>query len=171
MQTTAPRDIVMRLNRLGILQRIGMHRIAAHTGLYMGQLPILEWVLRFGESTQKQLADALQVSPPSVANSIKRMQRTGLLQKSADQHDLRYNRITITERGRRLAARCRAEFDQLDAQMLRGLTTEQLQQLQDILDTMIRNLTTDDLSERTFFSLVETERQLQIKNRKENPDV
>lgn len=154
------RELVKRLNQLNILHRIHLHRLAAENGLHMGQLPILEVIRKNGSCTQKQISDRLQVSPPSVAVSVKRMMRAGLVDKTADEQDMRCNHITLTPKGQAMASACRAAFDGLDAQMFQNFTPEEMQQLCGYLERLIENLATEELSGKTFFSLMETEAQL-----------
>lgn len=62
--------------------------------------PVILFMLRNHESgedwDQKQYSEALGVSPATVAVSIKRMERAGLLSKIADPQDLRRNHLVIT---------------------------------------------------------------------------
>ena len=75
------REIVGKLIQLNALKRISTHRAASEIGLYDGQMPLLETLERDGCLTQKALADRLHVSPASVAVSIKRMQKCGIVDK------------------------------------------------------------------------------------------
>ena len=87
------REIVGKLIQLNALKRISTHRAASEIGLYDGQMPLLETLERDGCLTQKALADRLHVSPASVAVSIKRMQKCGIVDKMPSEEDLRYNRV------------------------------------------------------------------------------
>ncbi len=158
METPSP--IAGRLNQLSLLHRIYIHRAAAKHGMHFGQLPILELLAKQGSCTQRELADILHVSPPSITNSVKRMQKAGLLEKTVDSDDLRYNNITITEEGRKYAAQCRKLFDQVDKQMVEGFSPEELAQFTNFLQRMIDNLAQDDLKKASFFSLLATDEKL-----------
>lgn len=54
-----------------------------------------------GIPTQKKLAELLHVSPATVANSLKSLERGGYVRKEADPADARCNRVFLTDRGRR----------------------------------------------------------------------
>ncbi len=134
------RRIARLLKRINGLQRNAVYQIDSQNGLYYGQLLILEFVYRHQPCSQKQLVDQLQVSPPSIAASIKRMQRAGLLEKAADTSDLRCNRITITEKGRRHMEQCQRDFAQLNQQMFLGFSAEDYEQLLAYLQRIAHNL-------------------------------
>jgi MarR family transcriptional regulator, organic hydroperoxide resistance regulator len=150
------RDIVDRIGQLNIIHRIYIHRAAAENGIYFGQLPILEYVSSHGQCTQTELAETLQVSAPSIATSVKRMQKTGLLKKVADESDLRCNRISITEKGLDLAQKCRSAFDTVDARMFEGFSAVECEELRRYLERLIANVATDEFKNKTMFALINT---------------
>ena len=135
--------IVCRLNRLEILRRINLQRAINDIELYKGQLPLLEYVIEYGGCTQNQIAEALHVTPASVALSTKRMQMAGLLEKNVDETNLRCKRLTVTDKGRDIAVRCRAAFNKLDGRMLRDFSPEETDLFKSLLDKAIANIDTD----------------------------
>lgn len=159
--TEQKRKMVGRLGRIQLLHRMAIQRTAMRCGLYLGQPPILEYILCHDHCTQREVADHLQISPPSVATSVKRMQKAGLLLKEEDPDDLRYTRLTLTDKGKTLLQQCRQEFDRIDAQMFAGFSPEEYDTLAALLDRMLGNLTTDEVRGRSIFSLMEEEKQLQ----------
>jgi DNA-binding MarR family transcriptional regulator len=109
----------------------------------VGQPGIL-FMLRNHESgedwDQKQYSEALGVSPATVAVSIKRMERAGLLSKVADPQDLRRNHLVITEKGLRLADDCIQAFQHVDVGTFKGFSEEERKQLEGYYRRMVRNL-------------------------------
>nr|WP_319487654.1 MarR family transcriptional regulator [uncultured Caproiciproducens sp.] len=150
------RSIVARLGQLNIIHRIYIHRAAAENNIFFGQLPILEYVEKHDRCTQRELAEQLQVSAPSITTSVKRMQKTGLLQKAADENDLRCTRITITEKGKKLSQQSRRAFDAVDARMFVGFADEECEQFRGYLNRLIANIATDEFKGRNMFSLIVT---------------
>lgn len=148
--------IVQRMTQLNLLHRIHIHRAAAKNDSYFGQLPILEYIIHHDRCTQRELAETLQVSAPSIATSVKRMQKTGLLKKQADENDLRCTRISITEKGREQAQKCRSAFNAVDENMFRGFNEKECEQFYKYLNRLIANMATDELKDKTMFSLIET---------------
>lgn len=150
------RNIVFLIGRLNIIHRICVHRAAVDNGIYYGQLPILETIIEHNRCTQTELAETLQVSAPSVATSVKRMQKAGLLKKVADESDLRCNRISITEKGLEFAQHCRSAFDKVDARMFEGFSAEECKTLYGYLERLIDNVATDEFKNKTMLSLINT---------------
>ncbi len=89
---------------------------------------------------QKQFAEALGVSPATVAISIKRMERAELVTRIPDPRDLRRNRIAITEKGHRLVDDCIRAFRHVDMGMFRGFSLEERKELAGYYHRMVRNL-------------------------------
>lgn len=160
------REIVGKLIQLNALKRISTHRAASEIGLYDGQMPLLETLERDGCLTQKALADRLHVSPASVAVSIKRMQKTGVVDKLPSEDDLRYNRIMLTEKGRDLTRRTRELFDRLDDEMFAGFSAEECEQLYGYICRMIQNLAKEDLGGADMMMLMAKEHEVIGRRRK-----
>ena len=146
-------DIISRLEKLHLLRRIILQHSTAGLELHMGQLPILEYIRQHGGCTQVELAENLMVSPASIALSTKRMKREGLLEKKADETNLRRNQLTITPKGIELSKRCRSIFDEFDQRIFRGFSSAELVQLRDTLDKMLGNITDTPAEELDIFAL------------------
>ena len=163
------RTIIGKMNRLNLLHRLQINKAATPTGLYFGQLPILESVEENQNCTQKELSDILHVSPPSIATSVKRLHKIGILQKIADENDLRYTHITLTEKGQEISKECRHSFDKIDEQMFKGFSEIECEQLYKYIERLIENLSTDEeFKNEPFFSLVAKAENL--RNKEENND-
>ncbi len=161
-------DIARKMNTLSILHRINIQKQASKNGLYFGQPPILEYVTNHNQCTQREVADFMKVSPASIATSVKRMQKAGLLEKMADDSDLRYNRLKITEKGKELTNKCRKDFDKVDAQMFSGFSNEECEQLYGYYERMIKNLSTDEFADKSIFSLIAEGKKLLAQQNKED---
>ncbi len=139
------REIIARLMLLNLLRCRRLREKTAGGGLYDGQLPVLECLIACPGSTQIQLAERLVVTPASIAQSTKRLQRAGLIEKRVDESNLRCNRLYATESGVAVAKSYRQEFDLLDAETLSGLTAQDKKTLADLLERMIANLNYEKL--------------------------
>lgn len=154
------RKIVKKFGKLNALHRLGLQKISIKNGLYLGQLPILEYIINNDGCTQTEIAKSMGVTPPSIATSVKRMECAGLIERKTDSSDQRYNRLTITEKGKTLAGNCRDSFDKLDSKMFEGLNDVERDIFKKSLDKMINNLSTEENKNETMFSLIETEIKL-----------
>ncbi len=126
--------------RLDCAKRFTMQNMLKDSGVYFGQPPILEYIDEKGACTQNELAKALGVSPASIAVSVKRMQKSGLIEKITDDNDLRCNRISTTEKGKRLTKEIHSKFDLVDRMAYAGFSNEELVELKMYLDRICNNL-------------------------------
>ena len=90
--------------------------------------------------TQKELADRLHSAPPTVAASLKCLERQGYVARRTDERDSRRNRISITQKGRDALAAGMQAFQQVDNAMFRGFTLEEREQVQAFHRRMLDNL-------------------------------
>ena len=130
--------------KLECVKRFTMHNMLKDSGVYFGQPPILGFLEKNGVCTQNELAKALEVSPASIAESIKRMQKNGVVEKIADDNDLRCNRISLTEKGRELTREMHRKFDQIDKIMFTDFDENELATLKEYLDRIYNNLSSSE---------------------------
>lgn len=90
--------------------------------------------------SQKALAEMMQVSPATIANSLKSLERGGYVRKAPDPKDARCNQVFITEKGRLAVSACMKIFDAVDAQLLSGFSPAELNQLRSYHQRMLNNL-------------------------------
>ena len=83
-----------------------MQEVLAGYGLHFGQPRILFTIDEMTGATQKELAKRLQITPASLAMSLKRLQKAGFLDKDVNGKDLRCNKICLTPKGRQAVTRC-----------------------------------------------------------------
>lgn len=154
MDSISYHDIIKKLAMLVSIHSYYIHSASAACGLYKGQLPILEQAENNENCTQKEIAEMLWISAPSVATSIKRMEKAGLLEKNCDENDLRNNRICLTDKGKELTQKCRIEFNAIDEQMFSGFSPEECSLLYQFFDRMIANLSTDEVDPQKIRELI-----------------
>lgn len=90
--------------------------------------------------TQKELADQLHAAPPTIAASLKCLERQGYVARRTDEKDSRRNRITITQKGRDALESGMRAFQQVDDAMFRGFTPEERELVQAFHRRMLENL-------------------------------
>ena len=152
------------LDKISLMRRIFTQRSATRDGICLGQLPVLRYVHQHPGCTQKDVADFMQVSAPSVAVMVKRMVRDGVIEKAPDEHDMRQNRLTITKQGEDLSEQCKQLFDRLDEQAYAGFSDEELELLSSFLDRLINNLASDEVRNASPFSLMKMMKELEQTN-------
>lgn len=137
---TKKRNAAALLSRLFFLHCGCMQKAANDCGLYRGQPPILEYLKLHNGCSQKQMATALQISPASVAVSIRRMEKSGLLQRENSESDLRRNCVLLTEKGERVLSLAHTELNKLDDRLFSDFTDEEIGTLTALLCRCIGNL-------------------------------
>ena len=92
-----------RVLELALLVNADMSRDLAARGLTESRVHLL-WVLRRHEAaTQRQLADALQVSPRNVTGLVDALVETGFVSREPHPTDRRATLVRFTEKGRAVA--------------------------------------------------------------------
>ena len=109
-------------------------------GIYFGQPPILKYLSENDNATQKEIADFLHISPPSVATSLKRMEDSGLVVRVADKKDARCNNLRLTEKGKKLSKYADNLFLNIDEVTFSDFTEEEIEILVKFLERMNKNL-------------------------------
>ena len=90
--------------------------------------------------TQKELADRLHSAPPTVAASLKVLERQGYVVRRTDEKDTRRNRIFITRKAREALDAGLQAFQQVDDAMYRGFSPEEREQVYRFHRRMLENL-------------------------------
>ncbi len=109
-------------------------------GVHHSQHRLLMKLARMGRSaSQKDIAAALDVSPACVARMLKPLNAAGLIEKAGGA-DGRCNQISISPDGERLVQDSLAVFRDIDAQMFRGISSEELAALGGVLRRVQENL-------------------------------
>jgi DNA-binding MarR family transcriptional regulator len=85
--------------------RAVLQRELAAIGLHLGQELVIVDLAEHPNCTQAELVDRLCVEQPTVAKTIARLERVGLVTRAPDADDRRHVRIQLTDRGAALAPR------------------------------------------------------------------
>ena len=136
-----------RIMLLHMLRRKAMQCTDCEKEIVPGQYPLLNYVSKHPGASQQALANMLFVTPASVAQSTKRLQHAGLLEKTSDPDNLRKNRLRVTRAGQNVVDSFHSLIDHVDDMTFQGFSEEELALLLNMHDRMIRNLaTTGDLA-------------------------
>lgn len=129
--------------KIGMIYRLHMQNVSGiieNYDLYPGQLRIMHTIAEMNGSTQKEIAAKLNVTPASLAVSIKRLQKAGIVDKAADKVDLRHNRIFITEKGSKVQSDSMSELIRIDNFLLSGFSPEETNHFEAYLTRVYTNL-------------------------------
>ena len=93
--------------------------------------------------SQKEISQTLRISPPTVAVSIKRLEKSGIIERRADEKDQRLSRIYLTEEGKTVTRRVKDCIKEKEEAVFRGFSESELCLLRRFFLQMIQNLEDD----------------------------
>ncbi len=146
-------EAVGAMHRLELLRRIKARELMADSGLHPGQPRLLEYVRSHPGCTQKEAADELDVTPASIAASLKRLEKTGYVRRESDEKDARRNRLYLTAAGEWQIEENHRRFDQLDGEMFRGMTEDEVEAFRRACEKMFDNLADESCRHLTIWKL------------------
>lgn len=122
-----------------IRKHLGAH--LAQQGITLRQFEVLATLAKCPEcGSQTQIADALGIEPHTLAGVLKRMERDGLLERTACNQDRRKNRVQATAKAQEMWDRATETSRALRAEIIRGFAPEELMQLRDFCDRLQANI-------------------------------
>ena len=113
------------LTQICRLTRTRMHALWDEIGLYRGQPFVLRTLWEEEGITHSELANRLHVRPPTISNTLKRMEKAGFLERRPDMEDQRVSRVYLTDAGRAIQDRVEKVWRELDATTLAGFNLEE----------------------------------------------
>ena len=117
-------------------------------GMHPGHLHVLRTVGANEGISQREIADQLHIKPPTVAVTVRRMEKSGLIIRKANESDLRISRIFLTEKGRTIYRKTEEIVQENERIILQGLSREEIDWLEKcfvhILDNM-RHMSEENL--------------------------
>lgn len=130
-----PGDTVgVLLNRVAKAWRAELDRRLRPLGLTRVQWQALLMIARADHPlTQRELAEGLDIGAPATVTLIDRMERDGLVERTAVPGDRRRNAVRATRASRRLLGRIEATAGALRREILSGLTRAEIQALHALL--------------------------------------
>ena len=111
----------------------------AGTGVFRSQHKLLMTLGNHQDCSQTELAEKLEISPAAVAVSLKKLEKSGYISRQCDSRDNRVNQIVITEKGQDMIHRSVEYFQDIDENMLKGFSEQELQELNGLLVRMLQN--------------------------------
>jgi MarR family transcriptional regulator, organic hydroperoxide resistance regulator len=115
--------------------------LLAEIGLHPGQEFVLAALWEKDGRSQVELARLLAVSAPTVNKMVGRMLVADLVKVAASPNDSRIALVWLTAKGKRLRARVEAVWARLETRTVENLTAAECQDLQRLLNNVLRGLT------------------------------
>jgi DNA-binding MarR family transcriptional regulator len=128
------------LARVGRAHRHLLGQSLDKVGLYRGQPPLLMALHEADGVAQSELAARMEVTPATITNAVKRMEKAGLVVRRRDSEDERVSRVYLTDAGRGIFADLEAIAKQVDETTFAGFTDEERLVMRGFLNRVHDNL-------------------------------
>lgn len=137
-----PREVTRRMILTSQMHKRILENNLDGTGIHRGQHRLLMTLAGNEFQSQVELARKLEISPATIAVSLKSLEKAGLIEKRMRQEDNRVNFVELTQRGHQIVEDSRDYFDMLDRQMYQGFTREERIQFSHFLERIYENMQT-----------------------------
>lgn len=118
--------------------------IFKETEIHPKQVPLMIILDKKEGMSQKEISQELNISPPTVAVSIKRLEKAGLVERRADERDQRMSRIYLTVQGREIIEKSKACIEENERIIFKGFSESEICLMKRFFDQMIANLGRED---------------------------
>lgn len=109
-------------------------------GIYPGQDSVLLILAEKGDLTVGQLADELDVRPPTITKTILRLCNHGFVAKNTCKEDQRQNFVSLTQKGASIVERLQSYITTIEQTALSGINNEEAHLLSNLLARIEKNL-------------------------------
>ena len=117
-----------------------IERRIADTGVFRSQHMTLMFLARHEGCSQKEIAEAHNISTAAVAVNLQKLEKAGMVERCPDAKDSRRNVITITEKGLSVVRQSREIFASVDERIFAGIPEEEIVRFEQTMEKMLKNL-------------------------------
>jgi MarR family transcriptional regulator for hemolysin len=125
-----------------LAQRTSQH------GLLPGVYPVIAWLMQLTDSTQGELARIIGIEQPTMAITLRRMERDGLIERSPDPDHGRRARVRLTQKGKKLSQVMRSAAYDVEEVASNGLSPHEIKEFFRITGIMTRNLNAERFGQK-----------------------
>jgi DNA-binding MarR family transcriptional regulator len=111
-----------------------MGEALARVGLHAGQERLMMELWETDRLSLVELAERLNVEPPTIAKAVKRLESAGLLHRERDESDSRIQRVSTTAEGRALRTFVMDAWVETESIVLGRLSQRERSQLGELLN-------------------------------------
>ena len=108
-------------------------------GITFCQIKTLRFIEQKSNSTMKELADELAITPPSVTTLIDPFVLHGLVKRVYDQSDRRIVRLALTAKGKAYLTEHYKKMEEKMEKLLSNLNQQQIDNFKEILEILLTN--------------------------------
>lgn len=128
------------LQRAARLHRARMAETLQDIGLFPGQEQVILLLDKENGRTVGDLADALDVKPPTVSKTLQRLSVQGLVERREHDDDARKTRVFLTAEGQGRAKSLHAKLEKVEEEMAAKLDGKDVRRLRKMLKRMAKSL-------------------------------
>ncbi len=137
------------------LHRTLLEKQVSRGSLHRSQHRVLLYIYKCENApTQKDIAKFFEISSAAVAVMLKKLEASGYIKREAEEKDMRFNRITVTEKGEKTLKDTKTLVDEVDLFMFKNFSDDELLVFSQCLEKMQRNLTEFERKEKENETLV-----------------
>ncbi len=140
VKTKQNNSISQLLVQICKLRRNKSNALLSKTGIHAGQDILLYHLSIEDGQTISSLVDKICIQHATIFNMIDRMEAAGMVRKEKDAADKRTSRVYLTEKGKQAFTKVAEIWKIMEAASIKGLTTEQQQLLNELLQVVVKNL-------------------------------
>ena len=120
-------------------------RGASDDALIQGSYRDIVFNLSHGDGkTQLEIANHIHLKPPTVSVALAKLEKEGYIERKSDPMDARCTRVYLTEKGKSIHERAHSTIETLEANATKGLSDEEIKQLNLLLFKVRENIADDN---------------------------
>lgn len=129
------KSTIRKILHIGRLHRVVFERNISNMGIHHSQHHLLMYIYHVGEvKSQKEIADKFGVTPAAIARSLKNLEAEGFITRGSIEGDNRFNKISITEKGKEIVNKSHIMFKETDESIFEDFTDEDIEKFNQYLD-------------------------------------
>ncbi len=136
----SPEDVTHQMIMTNQMHRRMLEKNLEGTGIHRAQHRLLMTLACNRFHSQVELARKLEISPATIAVSLKTLERENLITKKAGDKDTRVNFVELTKRGKKIVEDSREFFLRLDEKMYVGFSEKERGTLCHLLKRVYDNM-------------------------------
>jgi DNA-binding MarR family transcriptional regulator len=134
------------LSRVALAHRNMVGHKMKGLGLHRGQPPVLFTLERYEGMSNSGMAKFLDITPATMTNKIKRMEKAGLVIRKRDPKDERISRIYMTEKGRGIMNQLKTSMGEIDKTLLKGFDEDEVEDVRKKMQRILENISEFEIS-------------------------
>jgi DNA-binding MarR family transcriptional regulator len=134
------RILGLAVNTLGRNITWSLAQRTARHGVFPGVNPVIAWLMQLSDSTQSELSRLVGIEQPTMAVTLKRMERDGLISRSPDPTHGRRTTVRLTAKGRKLSQLMTRAAREVEKLATKGLSPRDVDEFFRVATVMTQNL-------------------------------